>query len=289
MEMVPHYKARHELQEVGVEGLDLTEWWHQEILISARAISRNSIQQFDNTQFHIASRSRPGNYHAIDLDQVTCECQDFPRIHFCKHIAAVHAHFPHLCAALQTQNVSKGLHVSRDPQDISTQQHIDKLTKDITELSKIWATLQQPGPSEPSLATIEVLRSAKYSFEVVIASIQGLSALPNKLPLAPNRNTWTEMAEQMGVKQAQKQKGRHTELEEHKFNAHSIGVVKGGHHCVHNDPYSGCQQSSKHVKSDAISPEANACARAATQSASIPTSVPASFPSTAHMAPPHFM
>jgi hypothetical protein len=43
MEMVPHYKARHEHQEVGVEGLDLTERWRQEILISARAISRNSI------------------------------------------------------------------------------------------------------------------------------------------------------------------------------------------------------------------------------------------------------
>jgi hypothetical protein len=74
MEMVPHYKARHEHQEVGVEGLDLTEWWHQEILISARAISHNSIQQFDNAQFHIASRSCPRNYHAVDLDQVTYEC-----------------------------------------------------------------------------------------------------------------------------------------------------------------------------------------------------------------------
>ena len=201
----------------------------------------------------------------------------------------MHAHFPHLCAALQTQNVSKGLHVSRDPQDISTQQHIDKLTKDITELSKTWATLQQPSPSEPSLATVEVLRSAKYSFEVAIASIQGLSALPDKLPLAPNRNTWTETAERMGVKRAPKRKGRHTEPEEREFNAHSIGIVKGGRRRVHNDPYSGGQQSGKRAKSDAISPEANACARAATQSASVPTSVPASFPSTAHVAPPHFM
>jgi hypothetical protein len=74
MEMVPHYKARHERQEVGIEGLDLTEWRRQEILISARAISCDSIQQFDNAQFHIAFRSRPGNYHAVDLDQVTCEC-----------------------------------------------------------------------------------------------------------------------------------------------------------------------------------------------------------------------
>ena len=98
-----------------------------------------------------------------------------------------------------------------------------------------------------------------------------------------------ETAERMGVKWAQKRKGRHTELEECEFNAHSIGVVKGGGGRVHNDPYSGGQQSSKHAKSDAISPEANACACTATQSTSVPMSVPASFPSTAHMAPPHFM
>jgi hypothetical protein len=43
MEMVPHYKARHKHQEVGIEGLDLTEQRCQEILISARVISHNSI------------------------------------------------------------------------------------------------------------------------------------------------------------------------------------------------------------------------------------------------------
>jgi hypothetical protein len=43
MEMVQYYKARHEHQEVGIKGLDLTEWRCQEVLISARAISCNSI------------------------------------------------------------------------------------------------------------------------------------------------------------------------------------------------------------------------------------------------------
>jgi len=91
-EIDPHYKSRHEHQEVGVKGLDLTEWQQQEILISARAISYNLIEQFDDTQFHIASVSHPRNYHAIDLDHTTCECQDFLHIHFastlqpCMHI-----------------------------------------------------------------------------------------------------------------------------------------------------------------------------------------------------------
>ena len=146
MEIDPYYKARHKHQEVGVEGLDLTERQQHKIQINARAISYNSIQQFDDTQFHVASMSRSGNYHAVDLDRATCECQDFPHILFCKHIAAMHAHFPHLHTDLQTQNkVSETENISRNPQDISTQEQLNKLTKDITELSKTWVTLQ-PGP-----------------------------------------------------------------------------------------------------------------------------------------------
>jgi hypothetical protein len=216
---------------------------------------------------------------------VTCECQDFPRIQFCKHIAAVHVHFPHLCADLHTQNkVSQSLHASRNPQDISTQQHAENLTKDITGLSKTWATLQHT-PLNASPATVEILRSTKYSFEAAIASVQGSSALPDKLPLAPNQNSWTETAERMGAKRAPKWKSRDTEPKERALNAHSIGVVKGGRRRVHNDPYSGGQHSGKRAKSDALSPEANIRARAeATQSASV-----RAFPSTApDMAPPHF-
>jgi hypothetical protein len=28
---------------------------------------------------------------------MVCDCQDFPRIQFYKHIAAIHLHFPYLC------------------------------------------------------------------------------------------------------------------------------------------------------------------------------------------------
>jgi len=189
MEMDPYYEARHERQEVSIEGLDLTEQRGREIQINTRAISYDSIQQFDDTQFHIASMSRPENYHAMDLDRMTSECQDFLCILFCKHIAAVHAHFPHLHTDLQTQNkVSETKNISRNPQDISTQEQLNKLTKDITELSKTWVTLQ-PGPSDPSLATIEIFCSTQYSIEVAIASRQGSSALPDRLRLAPNQNS----------------------------------------------------------------------------------------------------
>jgi hypothetical protein len=65
--------------------------------MSAWNISQDSVLQFNSTQFHIAFQSYPGMFHSIDLSLMTCDCQDFLRIQFCKHIAAIHFHFPHLC------------------------------------------------------------------------------------------------------------------------------------------------------------------------------------------------
>ena len=35
-------------------------------------------------------------FYSIDLNLMMCNCQDFLRIQFCKHIATIHLHFPHL-------------------------------------------------------------------------------------------------------------------------------------------------------------------------------------------------
>ena len=94
--MIPHYQAWHARQLVSLEGPDLAGMWQREILATARGISRDSIQPFDDMQFHVASKSRLGAYYMIDLRQSTCDCQDFPRLRFCKHIAAIYVHFPHL-------------------------------------------------------------------------------------------------------------------------------------------------------------------------------------------------
>ena len=75
--LVPYYEARHERQDVGVEGADLVEQQRWEILASARSISRDSIQEFDDTQFHVASASSPGVFFVIDLARQHCNCKDF--------------------------------------------------------------------------------------------------------------------------------------------------------------------------------------------------------------------
>jgi hypothetical protein len=96
-DMVLHYEDWHARQSVSLDGPDLLGQWRWEILASAKNITRNSIQDFDDSaQFHIASLSCPGEYHVVDLYQRSCDCEDFPRILFCKHIVGIHAHFPHL-------------------------------------------------------------------------------------------------------------------------------------------------------------------------------------------------
>jgi len=94
--MVPLYENKHNCQSVGLDGKDLVAECRQELLKRTVEIPSKSIQNLDDTQFHVTSKSQPGLYHAVDLHQSTCQCEDFLRIRFCRHIAAVLLHFPEL-------------------------------------------------------------------------------------------------------------------------------------------------------------------------------------------------
>jgi hypothetical protein len=94
--MVSYYKNRHKCQIVGLNRKDLAMEHREEILECLADIPSDSIQRLNYTQFHIASKSHPGLYHTVDLYQSTCKCEDFLRIWFCRHIAAIIFHFPEL-------------------------------------------------------------------------------------------------------------------------------------------------------------------------------------------------
>ena len=95
--MNQYYQNRHERQIIRFEGLDLADMQQQEIIASAKTIPLDLVLQFNWTQFHITSQSHPGAFYSIDLNLITCDCQDFPKIQFCKYIVAIHLHFPYLC------------------------------------------------------------------------------------------------------------------------------------------------------------------------------------------------
>ena len=87
--MVSYYKNRHKHQIVSLNGKDLVMECQEEILECSADIPSDSIQRLDHTQYRIASKSCPGLYHTVELHRSTCECEDFPRIQFCRHIAAI--------------------------------------------------------------------------------------------------------------------------------------------------------------------------------------------------------
>jgi hypothetical protein len=67
MGMVPYYENSHDRQIVGLNGKDLVAERQEEILERVADIPSDSIQRFDHTHFHVASKSWPGLYHAVDI------------------------------------------------------------------------------------------------------------------------------------------------------------------------------------------------------------------------------
>jgi len=92
----PYYRFQHDRQETGLDGLNLEDSCRRDIEVMAKKITQDSIEKFNDSQFHVASQTKSGHFYAINLTPPTCNCQDFPRIWFCKHIGAIYFHFPHL-------------------------------------------------------------------------------------------------------------------------------------------------------------------------------------------------
>jgi hypothetical protein len=257
-DMISHYEDRHARQSVGLEGPDLLGQRRREILARVENITRDSIQDFgDSAQFHIASLSRPGEYHVVDLHQRSCDCEDFPRILFCRHIAAIYVHFPHLNLDGKSGTLTPA---SEYVQQAAPSQHIPRGRESLQLLSQEIFSLSQRLTSEsaPNPAVLEAFRSAKYSLTAAIASVEGNSALPEKDVLAPNQRSWPETAKRMGAKKVPRPRCLPNERG---LTERSIGVVKGKRKRLHNDPYAGGERSGKRAKSDALSQAANARAR----------------------------
>jgi hypothetical protein len=143
-QIVPYYQNRHERQIIGLEGPDLAGQRERQLLSNARNTLPDSIQQFDDITFHVASQSRPHSYYEINLDCGTCNCPDFPRIRYCKHLASISVHFPHLCTKGKPADpvlleAQKALECAHNPQVSRTsnlQESLQKLMEEVNSLSQ---------------------------------------------------------------------------------------------------------------------------------------------------------
>ena len=240
----------------GIEGPDLEAACHRQILVRAKNMPPDSIHQVSSTEFHVASESRPGHFYPINLTQPTCNCDDFPRIWYCKHIAAIHVHFPQL--------FPKGSNPSKIPERVrapdppqrtpSPEEGSADILKDISALCQ-----QLNAVSDPSNLDLQALQSVRTGLKMVFASANGSRALPEIDDFSPNRKTWAETAVRMGVrKKTPKRKdgpiGGNTEQR--------IGPTKGKRSRKYSDPYAAGERSGKRAKPDAVSTAANEGARA---------------------------
>ncbi len=88
MGFVPDLELRHKWQTLGMEGPNLAKKHCQQILTRAPETPISRIQRIDDLHFEVQSL-KSNEFYQIDLSTKTCNCSDFPRIHLCKHIAAI--------------------------------------------------------------------------------------------------------------------------------------------------------------------------------------------------------
>jgi len=249
LDFLPEIQTQLSQQAVKLEGLNLEAACHKQILRITRNISLDSICQIGDTKFFITSESCPGHHYTIDLNQLNCNCYDFPRIWHCKHIAAINVHIPGLCPKVDCPSkILECMCIPILPKPIPRPEESTKILKDINTLCQQLNTV-----SDHSTPDLKALKSVKFSLTQVIALANGSQALPEKDVFHPNKNTWAETAKHMGAKPPKRKPGPiggNTSTE-------CIGPVKGRHACKYSDPYAVGKRSGKRAKPNVVSVAAN--------------------------------
>ena len=158
--MLPeHYEARHLAQQIGFEGPDLAEKHRHKVLKSAKTISIDMIKCVNDAQFRVASQSYLSRYYLVDIQRLICNCLDFPRVRFCKHLCAVKIWYPFIPP-------------------------VDDQDQDLQRSAPIFS--QMPATS------IILSRKGRHPSNSEPAGPSG--ALPDREHLSPNQNLWAATA-----------------------------------------------------------------------------------------------
>ena len=262
---LPSFKFTHLWQLAGIYSPNLEKSRRLQIEATARNMSPDSIHHLGSTKFNVASESHPGHHYLIDLNTSTCVCEDFPRIQFCKHIGAIHEHFPPLASKRSSHSkIPEHVRIPAPAPAPAQPQHtpgpeeiksVDILLKDINALCQQLSNL-----GDRSTADLKALKHIKYSLKAVIALANRSRPLPEKDIFNPNQKTWAKTAKHMGTRKPPKRK--HGPADENNAEQ-SIGPVKGKRARKYTDLYAGGERSGKRAKPDTVSATADERARTA--------------------------
>ena len=172
--MLPeYYEFRHWAQQIGFEGPDLAEKHRRMVSASAKTISVDSITCVNDTQFRVASQSNLDRCYLVDIQQLICNCPDFPRVQLCKHLCAVKIWYPH-----------------------------------IPPLDDFHQDLQRLSPISSQIAATPAYLSGELPHHTSNSDSTSSRALPNRDRLSPNQNQWAATAKRIGVRSPPKRRQR---------------------------------------------------------------------------------
>src|SRR5258708_4322989 len=254
---LPHMEICHKRQERGMEGANLAETRHRQILMHAPETPVEKIRKNDNLHFDVQS-SNSNIIYQVNLGTTTCSCSDFPHVRLCKHIAAV-LHFFWRADPGPPPPVNTGTSSLPVQRDGSTA-HMDdsaavSVIKDIFKLSQ---ELISKGLSDPGIAnSLNSLKSIRSGLRELLNG----SPLPEKENIAPNQHSWPETAARMGVKHVNKHPNGKVDSV---LTAQHIGEPNHKR-AANDDPYGAGEQSGKRANPNPRSAPANTKPRPAAE------------------------
>jgi hypothetical protein len=132
----------------------------------------------------------------------SCDCLDWPRVHLCKHIAAI-VHFSPEAATPEAATPEARVPIpevqwesSSHDKSLASSESAAPILENLISKSRDFLS---NGPSSPG--TVRSLRMVELHLLAVIQNSQASqSSLPDRESLPPNQRTWTETTKQMGAK-----------------------------------------------------------------------------------------
>jgi hypothetical protein len=268
-DMLPSYEDRHKRQKLGMQGPDLAEKRRKDILARAPETPLDRIKEIDQSRFEVQSASSEKKYE-VNLSTYTCTCLDFPRIQLCKHVAST-VHFfgggleevrPLAPGNASEEAAEPDVPKSPAHQDGSAGKSKTSLISAVNYVNRLTQEILEMAPADPDPEMIKSVKLAGSQLNAVRVSLTGNgSRFPEKEQIAPNQLSWPPTAARMGVTRGQKRRGKVDSA----LTADHIGVPKRKR--PNDDPYGAGEDSGKRAKPDAVSPTANARARAAKERA----------------------
>lgn len=258
VDCMQYFKARHQRQLAGLEGHNLLETAKQSLEERAMLLLATDITPIPDREaiFNVQSQSDRLVYHTVDVRNGKCSCRAFPLLNYCRHLSAVHRHFPSIYSNIQPAPVSSSVDpiLSEPPSLASTSDVSSRVSNEGASAPVIsvidqarnahlignlrnFLDLAETNPEALAQVDISTLQHELATLTQAVATPPAPQILPAlKEKIAPNQSTdWKSTAALMGSGKPMKVLG--------------MDVKKGAKRTI-TDPYAGGERSGKKMKGD---------------------------------------